>query len=79
MLYIKLIKDREMEDTYLSRAETAELLGTSVNYLAQARMRKVLPCEYDPTNGRVRYLKSRVDEYLQEKINKIKAKYKKVL
>ena len=60
----------------LTREQVADLLGTSISYLASKKMRYKLTFFKDHDNGRVLYDKDIVDVFIAEKMAK-KSKIKK--
>lgn len=54
----------------LTREQVADLLGTSINYLASKKMRYKLTFFKDHDNGRVLYDKEVVDAFIAAKMAK---------
>lgn len=64
-----------MTQEFYTRAEVADILGTTVAYLAQKETAKLIPFFKDGKTRRVFYDKKFIDEYKRQKLEKIKEKY----
>ena len=71
---IKFSKNGVKMETY-TRKQVAEMLKVTQAYLASKKMRDVLPFYKDPTNGFITYEKKIVDDYIEAKIEAVKARY----
>ena len=67
-----------MSKIMLTREQVADLLGTSISYLASKKMRYKLTFFKDHDNGRVLYDKDVVDAFIAAKMAK-KSKIKRKL
>jgi hypothetical protein len=77
ILVTMLLNFQRMElkmETY-TRKQVAEMLKVTQAYLASKKMRDVLPFYKDPTNGFITYEKKIVDDYIEAKIEAVKARY----